>query len=482
MSTASPLPKTHTPAWAIKEHSANSFSVVRNDGKFVCESPVIHLDFLTWNKQDYPICNMYNYRNLLQSINNDIYYLLVQTEGSRQCDLRKSIIKKFSKKDGKILQWSSKNTQKAISRILFPVWKRMVAEQEQKWPEPTRIAKRIGMSSGFRVDPFDSRGQFWFNQKLYTNDHYKYLVKDALKYWGPLKLTQPSVNWRQRVLGVPDDTVLTHAQNMICDHIPCRIPSISLPYNNTEEYINRLLNHMSNAGTLKSGLMIRVLFYLFELSYLRDNKLTLDTIAKCNTKEFTKAFKKFKKDKERYAGKLPKLTLRSSRSIREFIGYLLDYPDGDKHTGKIMGLYEKSHRWHIEERERMINLNLAKMEMYKNEKTVEPPIPAPNAVKFLPTVYDLMLEGKDMGHCVGSYGEAAMSGRSYIFHYDHKDGTKATVEFCPRTFRVVQARGPYNVENSAAKAATNILNRWGLEVKKKVEENDQHRNCHASAS
>jgi hypothetical protein len=100
-----------------------------------------------------------------------------------------------------------------------------------------------------------------------------------------------------------------------------------------------------------------------------------------------------------------------------------------------------------------------------NAQTIEPPIPLPRArgVHFLATIGDILKEGVDMDHCVATRAPRAMAGSSYLFHIDH-DGHRATVEV-GNDGRVLEARGPHNIDNPAVAHASATLAVWGAPLR-----------------
>lgn len=64
-----------------------------------------------------------------------------------------------------------------------------------------------------------------------------------------------------------------------------------------------------------------------------------------------------------------------------------------------------------------------------------------------------------MENCVGSYARQAVEGESFLFHA-LKGGEQATAEVDPRG-NLVQASGPSNRPNGAARWAARTLRRWG---------------------
>jgi len=77
----------------------------------------------------------------------------------------------------------------------------------------------------------------------------------------------------------------------------------------------------------------------------------------------------------------------------------------------------------------------------------------------LSTVDDIVVESKQMQHCVASYAQNAVAGHCYLFHIDRND-EQATVEV-GRNGRVMQARGPRDQRNKATAWGARLLDKWG---------------------
>ena len=95
----------------------------------------------------------------------------------------------------------------------------------------------------------------------------------------------------------------------------------------------------------------------------------------------------------------------------------------------------------------------------KDTPTRPPPIPPPSGVRFLSTIGEVISEGMQMEHCVGSYALEATAGVSFLFHVE-LDGEHATVEVDSRG-AVVDAAGPRNRCNVAAEHGRHLLTVWG---------------------
>ncbi len=142
--------------------------------------------------------------------------------------------------------------------------------------------------------------------------------------------------------------------------------------------------------------------------------------------------------------------------------FLTDYPE--EHRGNIVGLAEKSIAWHRtvaeQQAEKMIK------DLGGRRETARPPIDPPDdeRITFLSTVEEIAFEGSVMNNCVASYARRAVRGHSLLFHVEHNRGA-ATVEVSPQG-GVVQAAGPRNHLNTAAKWGKTTLDRWSKEFPK----------------
>ncbi len=150
------------------------------------------------------------------------------------------------------------------------------------------------------------------------------------------------------------------------------------------------------------------------------------------------------------------LSTRRTTDLRFVVDFLMDYPD--VHRGNVVGLAEKSIRWHRQEQRREIEKTLSKL---GNRPTEAPPIAPPEDpnVRFLSSVEEVCVEGARMRNCVASYASRAVRGLCYLFHVGHA-GEGATIEV-DRAGRAVQAAGPSNGRNAASRWGKRTLNRWG---------------------
>jgi len=151
------------------------------------------------------------------------------------------------------------------------------------------------------------------------------------------------------------------------------------------------------------------------------------------------------------------LSTRRTTDLKFVVSFLMDYPE--KHRGNIVGLAEKSIRWHGRQQEEETERILGRLG--RTRPTETPPIPVPEDpnVRFLSSVKEVCEEGTRMNSCVASYASRAAGGSCYLFHVTHA-GEEATIEV-DRAGRVVQAAGPGNRMNAASRWGRRALGRWG---------------------
>lgn len=154
-----------------------------------------------------------------------------------------------------------------------------------------------------------------------------------------------------------------------------------------------------------------------------------------------------------------KYNLRKARNVLDFARYVhdgcrnLDLP----RNITLSGMTDLSIDWH---RRYQVVDTINNTVVDKEAKTALPPIDLPDNkhIKFLSTADAVLEEGKQMGHCISSYLQNAIEGRSYLFHVDYKN-TTASVEVTPYGY-VNQSYGPKNTKNDASEYGRRVLNSW----------------------
>jgi hypothetical protein len=151
------------------------------------------------------------------------------------------------------------------------------------------------------------------------------------------------------------------------------------------------------------------------------------------------------------------LSPRRWRHVAEAIRFILDYPE--RHSGNIVGLANKSIRWHRQRLDQVAHSVIVRLG--KAKELAKPPIKLPEdeGICFLETVGALVKEDCEMNNCISGYAQRAVGGSCYLFHIDHK-GQRASVEV-DSWGRVRQSYGPQNTLNAASKWGEQVLTRWG---------------------
>jgi len=158
-------------------------------------------------------------------------------------------------------------------------------------------------------------------------------------------------------------------------------------------------------------------------------------------------------------GRFTHRTLRSRRweDVDFVVRYLNDFPD--HHSGGIIGLTEKSIRWHRDAQTVVADETIGRYG--SNKEFAVPPIalPTDERIRLIQTVGGLCEEAEQMQHCIASYAERAIQGRCYLFHVSYR-GEEASVEVNGNG-HVMQSHGPHNRANVAATWGKRFLGRWG---------------------
>ena len=94
--------------------------------------------------------------------------------------------------------------------------------------------------------------------------------------------------------------------------------------------------------------------------------------------------------------------------------------------------------------------NIPESERYQTFPEPKFTVKWPNKVKAerLDTLEKVFTESVRMNHCVWSYSDAAIRGKTFLYHVEY-NGTEATVEISP-TGTIIQAYGPHNQVNKAS--------------------------------
>ncbi len=157
-----------------------------------------------------------------------------------------------------------------------------------------------------------------------------------------------------------------------------------------------------------------------------------------------------------------KLSLRKFSSVEFMMHYSNSFP-GRNSNCRLLGLVRKSIRWH---REEVIKQKNEIIDHFNDRQIMLPPIPLPISngkikITFLDSINAILVEAEKLQHCISNYVEKAVNGDCFLFHIDHlTSGEIASIEV-DRWGRVIQACGPKNQINLAAKNGESLLKKWG---------------------
>lgn len=159
------------------------------------------------------------------------------------------------------------------------------------------------------------------------------------------------------------------------------------------------------------------------------------------------------------------INLRKTEGVLNLSTYIMDAAPYLTHNGNIVGLTEKSIDWHRQAQWSSVGIP-------PDVLTAVPPIPLPanKGIIFLKNVREVVEEGQNQHHCIGSYAKASVKGDYYLFHINYKNQT-ASAQVDARTRQVVQSYGVYNSTNEASKWAKIVLGKWAEKLPDKKREN-----------
>lgn len=148
------------------------------------------------------------------------------------------------------------------------------------------------------------------------------------------------------------------------------------------------------------------------------------------------------------------LNPRKTMDIVKFTRMLNDYPE--LHGGGIVGLCDKSIRWH---RERAAANYSDVLAQYESSTARGPSSPIDLSdyphIKFLDSAQAIVDEARQMEHCIGEYIPQAMRGDCYLFHIEH---IRAHASIMLDSYgRIARADGPRNRSNCAVEYAKQVL-------------------------
>jgi len=152
-------------------------------------------------------------------------------------------------------------------------------------------------------------------------------------------------------------------------NLPGGVPPRLLPY--------LKLVHLSRPVSSRAELAVLTLYLQMSVA-ARGNRLNQDVFANANAERIRRSMGLVADHVRR------PLSVRRTMDFRFLVGFLTDYPH--EHRGNIVGLTEKSIRWHRCEQEREVEKTLSRLGGDKPTKGPPAPLPVGDGVEFLSTV------------------------------------------------------------------------------------------------
>lgn len=412
-------------------------------------------------------------------------------------DIHKERIEKTRTKSvhSKLQKWTIASLTSGFNFLVYPEWKHLITKMDA---DVAAIFRKFFLVRG----PQNVYPRIFFDPRLYQN---KNLVRDLISYNSihlciddcsfndrneiifsnksacryDRKLRMEAGNWR---LLFSDNGETYKALNKTLDNWPRGMP-VELSHKLRKIHLSQPIYDRVKLATVCA-------FLCADPNYAADIFLrNAACVMRSTPEQIRKAFSLFKKNYTKVHKHKCHYNLRGHTGIVAFAHYMSDYDQ--PHEGEIIGLLEKSHRWHQdaelrraveaerqrieweagrEERERVAALNKAQREAeeaaMKLKPTAVPPIPIPEneCIKFLDTVEKVFQEGETMHHCIASYAKSALDGKYYLFHIDYSE-EKASI-MVNNQGKVVQSYGPRNCTNKASQWATSQFTVWGSKLAK----------------
>jgi len=439
------------------------------------------------------LISIMNYPLLKEKMIDEIMFNWIQIRSDKLAAQGKTQFKCLPGK--KLKEWAKAKFTKGLGYYLYPAWKSML---ENVQPEVSSIHKKFFVTRGPKaLVPRILMESKIFSNKAFINDLLTYNAihlcldksifdgdKIVFQFEGDYaRVERKADNWRLLFSDIPKTY---KALNKTLDNWPRGIPV------NLAKKLNKI--HLSEP--IFDRIKIMAVIMANEHNSWQPDKINhVDCFMRSSPEQIRKAFKLFRKSYIK-KHKSCSFTLRGHKGIQYFVNYVCDYDQ--KHEGEIIGLLEKSHRWHqdadlirqaryellrieaIRREEEYVRLapqraaeyaireaeRLAEQEAEKLMPAKMPPIDLPENenIRFLKTVEEIIAEGVDMGHCIASYSRTAIKGECFLFHVDY-NGEKASI-MINNQGKVVQSYGPRNCVNKASEWATSQLTGWGIKLAK----------------
>jgi len=460
-------------SYSVQE-SENGFRIFRKD--FVdatvsfCDKFNLSIQFNNDSEKETRICFI-RYRDLSRVIVDHVFDNW--HKNNKEKIIQKNLKSKIKYADPsicRIQKYVKTKLGNGVGFYLFPAWKNLVQKAD---PTVLSVLKKyISVRGPKNRIPQILRTENIYNHKHIVNDLIKY---NAIHYVIENAEFEYSTGEEKIHFTIYRNASLTNHNNWRCCFSNSRETYRNLnktldcfPRTIPGSFINIISNyHFKEPVTDRIKLI--ALCCALENDTDRDN-INFDCIENSSESQIRKAFKIFKKNYEKlHKLKYPR-TLRGMRGISDLITYIFDYPE--KHNGEIVGLLEKSHKWHREQQAireaRLAQQRLIyekEREEKMNTKSSLPPIDLPKDenIIFLSNGKEIVDEGVKMKHCIGNYVDMAINGDCYLFHVDYKDQQASIM--VNSEGRVVQSYGVLNVINEASEWAKVKLEAWGRKIK-----------------
>lgn len=339
----------------------------------------------------------------------------------------------------KVHEWVFKQTASSVNKMIHTSWQRLRNEAD---PTVVTVQKRVFSAA------YDYGRLHLVQQPVFFR--HPYIVKDVMNYraaavaaglCGRLAIGEKGIADAMEYMGdwkgfFSPDLKSYRALNVTLMHLPGGIPAKLL--------LNLIGFFLPRPITCRLELLVTILAHKHTVNNLR-------VFCFAQKEQIAEAIRRVS------AHLRSPCSLRRWRDISTAIRFIGDYPDD--HRGNIVGLAEKSIRWHRDRRQEATDRTLASFGPEKELK--KPPIPLPSfaGVRFLATVGDLCQEGIEMKHCIATYARKGVMGYAYFFHIER--GVECASVEVDWLGNVLQANGPHNTMNGAVKWGRDVLSQWG---------------------
>ena len=358
-----------------------------------------------------------------------------------------------------IKSWAVAKTRRAIGRRVHQQWQRLLESTDKTI---LAVQKRI-FSATFGAAPIS------FDKRFYEE---QYLVQDVIRFRAAAIAVREVVPLHRQALKLNSSGCLNCEpclEQFSFNEFDSRGLSLGLLkswpdlFASGKAYpvLRRTLTNLP--GGVPGSLLVNLPRMRLRRTFYKRLELILALLAfdhkQTNEKVFHFAtegsIKKAMKIMSRASG--VKLQTRRLRHIDVFISQLAEYPE--VHRGNIVGLAKKTVRFFRDRVEGQVKKIMQSSDELRQVTLPPIALPQQKEIRFLNSADELLVEGVQMGHCVGTLVPDAMSGKSYFFHVlrNREHATVQVDEFG----RVKQSRGPMNEVNATCKWGARVLGQWG---------------------